>query len=55
MSEANSPYSSLKHVHIAEIENIDVEEEAVDVKGRIKSLPSEKSLTGSDIDFVFGG
>ncbi|MCD0465144.1 HAMP domain-containing protein [Flavobacterium sp. ENC] len=41
----------LKFVHIAEIENIDVTEEA-DQKGRIKSLPSEK-FNRSDIDLFF--
>ena len=42
----------LKYVHIPEIENIDVEEETADVKGRIKSLPSEK-FNRSDIDLFF--
>ncbi|MES2575340.1 MAG: HAMP domain-containing protein [Bacteroidota bacterium] len=41
----------LKYVHIAEIENIDVTEDN-DVKGRIKSLPSEK-FNRSDIDLFF--
>ncbi|WP_456312425.1 HAMP domain-containing protein [Pseudomonas shirazensis] len=41
----------LKYVHIAEIENIEVEEE-VNLKGRIKSLPSEK-FNRSDIDLFF--
>jgi len=44
----------LKYVHIAEIENIDVKEETdvKDVKGRIKSLPSER-FNRSDIDLFF--
>ncbi|MEZ0128999.1 response regulator, partial [Flavobacterium sp. LBUM151] len=47
----------LKYVHVAEIENIDVKEETAvkdvkDVKGRIKSLPSER-FNRSDIDLFF--
>jgi HAMP domain-containing protein/CheY-like chemotaxis protein/signal transduction histidine kinase len=44
----------LKYVHIAEIENIDVNEDTdvKDVKGRIKSLPSER-FNRSDIDLFF--
>lgn len=41
----------LKYVHISEIENIDVNEET-DIKGRIKSPPSEK-FNRSDIDLFF--
>jgi HAMP domain-containing protein/signal transduction histidine kinase/DNA-binding response OmpR family regulator len=41
----------LKYAHIAEIENIDVDEES-DSKGKIKSLPSEK-FNRSDIDLFF--
>ncbi|WP_180903972.1 response regulator, partial [Flavobacterium chungangense] len=41
----------LKYVHVAEVENIDVNEEN-DSKGRIKSLPSEK-FNRSDIDLFF--
>ncbi|MFB9079263.1 HAMP domain-containing protein [Flavobacterium procerum] len=41
----------LQYVDISEIENIDVTEEQ-DVKGRIKSLPSEK-FNRSDIDLFF--
>jgi HAMP domain-containing protein/signal transduction histidine kinase/CheY-like chemotaxis protein len=43
----------LKYVHLSEIENITVNEET-DVKGRIKSLPSEK-FNRSDIDLFFVG
>jgi len=44
----------LKYVHIAEIENIEVAEDTdvKDVKGRIKSLPSER-FNRSDIDLFF--
>ncbi|WP_264537422.1 HAMP domain-containing protein [Flavobacterium sp. N1736] len=41
----------LKYVHIAEIENIELTEDT-DVKGRIKSLPSER-FNRSDIDLFF--